>query len=61
MSFKKWIENFDESFHSYIWNHAKKEGLEIDKKSKKILYPNHLRGESLNLYIAYKNQEVNRI
>jgi len=58
MNFKKWLEEWDKGFLQSVMNHAEKEGLKIEGTT--ALIPHELKSMSLQLYVAYRNQNMTK-
>jgi hypothetical protein len=59
MSFKKWLNDFEEAYIESVLSYAEKEGLKL--KGNKLLVPKDLEDKSIQLFIAYKNQRATKM
>ena len=60
MSFKKWLNGFEQAFHDSLLHHAETHGLKMKNKYTALI-PEGLQEQALQLYIAYRNQKTNKM
>lgn len=58
MSFRRFLEDYQEAFAESVVDSAKRQGLKI--KGSSVIMPNGLDDKSLQLFIAYENQRLNK-
>ena len=59
MSFKKWLDKYDEAFHDSLLNYSEKSGLKL--KGNQVIIPKGLDEQTLHLFTAYRNQRTTKM